>query len=176
MMRWLVPALTALTLAPSARADPMLGDGHSYQSEMLVLDVGAVGVSAFLGLLYLPNHNNPGMSVAGVVPPLFTGPFAHVAWGRPLPALISFLGWASVVATTLTAGALVSINGTGPSDNTDLAFGVASPIAIVGATGMTILDVFMARSPKPARAAATTWSPVLAPSRGGGLVGVAFSL
>jgi hypothetical protein len=136
----------------------MFGDERGYGAQILVADLAALAtIPLIMGVTYAadnaPNHANWGPNLLAMIPPSVTGSFVHAMHKRLVPALVSFFGWASVVGTSAGLGLIFGITpGTGcmcpAPDNTMRGWLVGGIIGSVGATLMTSLDVYMARSPK----------------------------
>ncbi len=105
---------------------------------------------------------------------MLTGPIVHLAHDRRFPALISFLGWGSVAATSALVDAWYgSVIYRGSFYSATAGLPPALTIAAVGAGLMTSLDVYMARTVKEVAARNTaSWLPCLTVSGHGGSVGV----
>ena len=156
-----VPASTSpnTTLAtPGARA--MFGDGRGYGTSVLVGDVAATASAGVL-VLFAASLQNSAFAISALFPTTLTAPIIHLAHGRYVPALVSFLGWASVPATSVFLGFLLGFENN--SDGT--AFAVGTATALTFATGLTALDVYFARPMDfvGTPSAEPSWAPVVTP-------------
>jgi len=172
---------------PGHRA--MFADDRGYSLPVLVADLAAVAVTPLLmEAAYSADHQtqeNWGWQLLGTIPPALTGPAFHAAHRRWLPAIISFLGWNSVIWSSVSLGALFAITPAeacfgcvGGGDNSNRGWTIGISIAGGGAALMTALDVYMARTPRT-RPPSTNrddhgvqWLPYAAPTIGGGTLGV----
>jgi hypothetical protein len=166
--------------APPKRRDPnvatdgfkaMFGDGTDYRTPILVADVVA-SLSVPLLLVAGAATNNLTFGVLALFPTTLTGPIIHLAHGRPVPAVISFLGWAFIPPSAVLAGDfLVTTGGFVNSDTPSIA--VFATFATVAAAGMTVLDWWMARAVRLAhKPQDVAFKPNVAPLRGGVLAGI----
>ena len=145
----------------------MFGDGHGYAIPILVADLCAAAVTGTLVALEASTLQG-GFAIAALFPTTLTAPIMHLAYGRPIPALISLLGWASVPPTALFFGALVSLGNRDTTTGGVLGFATGIGISLAVGTGLTALDVYFAR-PVHLRdeQPSFTWAPAIAPTPGG---------
>lgn len=160
----------AVSIAGTASADGrkenvVTGDGQGYSAEVVAADIGG---ALAVPLIALPTwkSSNPWIWTIPLsgVPATLSGPIVHAIHGRWVPAVASFFGWASVVATGWFTGAVLQMGtscnvtdrgGSPPctpmGDRTELAVGAGIGAGVLGAALMTVLDAWMARTVKPER-------------------------
>jgi hypothetical protein len=150
----------------------MFGDGHEYQTTILIADIAAT-LSVPLLALGAAAAGSSALGIVTLFPTTLTGPLIHVFNGRPIPAVISLFGWAAIPATAVGIAVLVEANGVFSNLTTAITTFVA--ISVAGAGLMTALDYYMARKVEPDRATKTpidlTIAPSLVPVHGGALAG-----
>jgi hypothetical protein len=186
-------AVGTLTFAASARAQAnepnrfMMGDGRGYSAQVVALDLaGAASVPFILALSTAPDapqHANYGWATLAMIPPTLTGPMVHLAHGRVGPAVISFVGWSSVVATSFGMAWVVYLSGnmgtgcaTCRGAGPDPAWATGITIGAVGSALMTTLDAVMARSAPKTKARSSAFCvPYVAPAIAGASAGLSGS-
>jgi hypothetical protein len=161
-------------------SNAVVGDGKSYVAQVVIGDLAAV---AIIPITVVPTWSSDpwiwSIPLSGA-PLTLTGPLIHAVHGRWVPAVASFLGWASVVATSWFAGAELSL-ALAPHSNciglgidrveppctstpsnynaTDAAIGIGVGFGIVGTILMTALDAWMARPIKHRHASTISFAP-----------------
>lgn len=169
----LPPSLTPPNdVAPIA---PAPAEEHaSYRS--LTITVDAIAIAALLGSFATQGKEGPdnGVSVSlfgiGALGGVYVVPIIHATRGHGKRGLASWL----VRQGTVGAGLMVGM-GTA-SCRSELLCGVdrAVPGAAAGLIIASVIDaVLLSREPEQCAPAGPTWSPVLAPARGGGTVSLA---
>ena len=159
----------AVSIAGTARADGrkenvVTGDGQGYSAEVVAADIGG---ALAVPVIALPtwSSSNPWIWTIPLsgVPATLSGPIVHAIHGRWVPAIASFFGWASVVATGWLTGGLLQMGSlcnvtdrggascTSAGDRAELAVGAGIGAGVIGAALMTVLDARMARTVKPER-------------------------
>jgi len=165
-------AVDSTFVAPkvTSGSSAMFGDGTGYVVPIIIADVSATAAAGVLVALAVATGQG-GFGVAALFPTTLVAPILHAAYGRPVPALISFLGWASVPPTSVFFAALTAFGGT--SSGTWLLTGTA--IAGGAAIGLTALDAYFARpvNMQNEHPSSVTWAPAIAPTPGGFMASVA---
>ena len=165
-----------------------LGDHAWFGSEtgygvlVAALDAAAAVVEPFL-LLAANNNSGPPQTAFGImcfVPVTITGSTVHFAHGRAFPGIISFFAWASHVGTTFVVAGLVGLaTERGFEFNNETAWVTGLVFGAAGGVALGYLDVWMARpivrKHAPPPPTSLSIAPMVSPTRGGALVGVAAS-
>jgi hypothetical protein len=158
-------ALPPESMPVTAGTSAMLGDGKGYVPVIIGVDATAtLAVGVLVGLAV--GTGQEGFAIAALFPTTLAAPLFHAAYGRPIPALISFLAWASLAPTSVFFGAFGALG----SFNGGLGILLGGAVAAGGAIGLTALDAYFARSVRlhpDARPTTWSWSPSLAPTRDG---------
>ena len=145
----------------------MFGDGRGYGTTVLVGDLAACAAAGVFVAAAVAAQNGI-FAIVALFPTTLTAPIIHLAYGRPVPALISLLAWASVPPTAVFFGALVGLANDQTSNGGTLALATGVGISLLAATGLTALDMYFARDVRPANERpAVAWAPTISPLPGG---------
>ena len=96
--------------ADGRKENVVTGDGQGYSAEVVAADIGG---ALAVPLIALPtwSSSNPWIWTIPLsgVPATLSGPIVHAIHGRWVPAIASFFGWASVVATGWFTGGVLDM-------------------------------------------------------------------
>src|SRR5258708_2933407 len=120
-----------------------------YKVQVVLADVAAIAVipGGVAGFYLASNQKLDGALVFATVPVCVVGPLVHLMNGRPIAALVSFLGWTASAALTWTIffGARGrACASSGCEDLYGMSVGFGLPSALVGSAAMTLTDAALA--------------------------------
>lgn len=166
------PVVNGHAVRPARRSvgeAAMFGSGDGYTAAMAVGDLLATAMGGALVAVAFSTRSAV-VGIAAGFPTALTGPLIHFAYGRPVPAIVSFFAWAALPPTALVVGLLVGFSGgVGSADQSFVAVATGTAVSVAGAVGLTALDMYFARAVRRRddHPSSFTWAPAIAPTRTG---------